>query len=71
MKLCKDCKHFNPDAVMVRAARALPECGHSGNQEPDYVNGGLKANYSTAQGVRMNPDMCGTTAKWFEPQEGA
>lgn len=73
MLLCKDCKHFNRDATQqsLRECRPISECSHPGNAEVDYVNGGTRGNYHTAQGVRASRDMCGPGARWFEPKEGA
>lgn len=59
MNLCKDCKYF-------QGPLAATECLAPGNEQPDYVNGGMRYKQSSAQSLRIHADMnCGVSAKWF------
>lgn len=57
MKLCIDCKHYNdhwPD-----------ECKSPNRPAVDFVSG-MKAPLLPAFTSRMNNDLCGLSAKWFD-----
>lgn len=66
MKLCKDCKHFDPQAM-----GGASQCLASGNHpNPDFLHGGPpKPVYTAAQACRIDASMCGPDAKWFEARQ--
>ena len=62
MKRCVDCKHFKPDADAIHVS----QCQHELNAEPDFVNGGTKPEYVTANALRTTSARCGPDGKWHE-----
>ena len=62
MKRCVDCKHFKPDADAIHVS----QCQHELNAEPDFVNGGTKPEYVTANALRTTSMRCGPDGKWHE-----
>lgn len=61
MKKCIECRHF-------QVSLDPSQCAAPGNREPDFVNGGVRPIYQTAQAIRCESDMCGTDAAWFAPR---
>lgn len=55
---CRDCKHMGAD----------PDGAYCASEElmPKYKFG---LNLGTASNPRLDEDMCGEAAKWFEPRE--
>ena len=62
MKRCVDCKLFQPDADAIHVS----QCAHTLNAEPDFVNGGTKPEYVTANALRTTSARCGPEGKWWE-----
>jgi hypothetical protein len=58
VKLCRDCKHYQP---------MKPQCRAPGNEQQDYVEGGKFYEWHNAQNAREVMRSCGPTAEWFEP----
>jgi len=54
-KLCRDCRHFDPDTVNCLMEKA---------KQINVVTGDVM--YITAYGMRNNYDLCGLGAAYFE-----